>query len=208
MRQTAATVRDRLFVGFGLDHLWAESMGLVPGDTKERPLRLVAEVLDRSGTPYALIGGLAVQMRTAEPRTTLDIDVAVPTFADVPREALLAAGFDHAGRHDHSDNWLAPATGSAAPRIAVQFSAEDVGIAEAVAGAEPSELADGVSLRVATASALIILKLAAAAEPRRRPSKRQHDIADVVALLEEHPDLRTADILARLREVRLGLLDS
>jgi hypothetical protein len=42
------------------------------------------------GVSYALIGGVAIQIRTTEPRTTLDIDVAVPLFADVPRAALLA----------------------------------------------------------------------------------------------------------------------
>jgi len=34
-----------------------------------------------------------------------------------------------------------------------------------------------------------LLKLEAAEEPRRRPSKRRSDAADVSRLLEEHPDL-------------------
>jgi hypothetical protein len=182
-------------------------MGMMPGDTKERPLRLVAEILNRERVAYAVIGGVAVQLRTAEPRTTLDIDVAVPRFEDVPRAALEAAGFEHVGRHEHSDNWLAPGRGDAVPRVAVQFSAEDVGIAAAVAGAELTDLGDGLRMRVATPADLVVLKLAAAAEPRRRPSKRQHDIGDVVALLEEHPDLRTPTTLARLRDVRLAILD-
>jgi hypothetical protein len=208
MSDTAALARTRLRVSFGLDRLWAESIGMPAGDTKERPLRLVAQVLERSGTPYALIGGLAVQLRTAEPRTTLDIHVAVASFDQVPCAALLAAGFEHTGRHAHSDNWLAPAGNGVGSRVAVQFSAEDVGIAAAVAAAEMTEVADGLRLRVATAADLIQLKLAAAAEPQRRPSKRQHDVADVVALLEEHPHLGSAEILTRLRAVRLALLDS
>jgi predicted nucleotidyltransferase len=87
----------------------------------------------------------------------------------------------------------------------VQFSAEDIGIADAVAHAELTDLADGLRMRVARPADLIVLKLAAAAEPRRRPSKRQHDLADVVALMEEYPDLRTPETLARLRDVRLSL---
>jgi hypothetical protein len=67
-------------------------MGIDPSDTKERPLRLVAELLNRESVAYALIGGVAIQIRTTEPRTTLDINVAVPRFADVPPDALLAAG--------------------------------------------------------------------------------------------------------------------
>jgi len=108
MSTAPETTRSRLAVGFRLDSLWAETMGINPSDTKERPLRLVAELLNRAGVSYALIGGVAVQIRTTEPRTTLDIDVAVPRFDDVPRAALLAAGFDHTGRHEHSDTWRAP----------------------------------------------------------------------------------------------------
>jgi hypothetical protein len=36
---------------------------------------------------------------------------------------------------------------------------------------------------------LVLLKLEAAEEPRRRPSKRRSDAADVSRLLEEHPEL-------------------
>jgi len=205
MSTAPETVRIRLAVGFRLDSLWAETMGIDSSDTKERPLRLVAELLNRAGVAYALIGGVALQIHTTEPRTTLDIDVAVPRFADIPRAALLAAGFDHTGRHEHSDNWRAPPAGPGSLRTAVQFSAEDVGIADAVSHAELTDLADGLRMRVATPADLIVLKLAAAAEPRRRPSKRQHDLADVVALMEEYPELRTPETLARLRDIRLSL---
>ena len=133
MSSAPETTRNRLAVGFRLDSLWAETMGFNPSDTKEQPLRLVAELLNRAGVSYALIGGVAVQIRTTEPRTTLDIDVAVPRFDDVPRAALLAAGFVHTGRHEHSDNWRAPSAGPGSLQTAVQFSAEDVGIADAVA---------------------------------------------------------------------------
>mgnify|MGYP003340554927 CR=1 FL=1 len=208
MQPSFATLEDRLQRGLKLDHLWAETMGMLGGDTKERPLRLVAEILNRERVAYAVIGGVAMQIRSAEPRTTLDIDVAVPRFEDVPRAALEAAGFDHTGRHEHSDNWLAPGNDGEALRVAVQFSAEDVGIADAVARAELADFGAGLRMRVATPADLVVLKLAAAAEPRRRSSKRQHDIGDVVALLEEHPELRTQETMARLREVRLGMIDA
>lgn len=205
MRAASATVRSRLLIGFQLDSLWAETIGLQPRDTKESPLRLVTELLDREGVDYALIGGVAMQLRVAEPRTTLDIDLAVPRFSDVPRAALLAAGFEHTGRHEHSDNWRAPAAEPDGLRTAVQFLAEDVGIEAAIAHAELTQLAAGLRIRVATPADLIVLKLAAAAEPARRPSKRQHDIADVLALMEEYPELRTAATLAKLRDVRLAI---
>lgn len=204
---TKATVRDRLNAGDALDRLWSETMGLPEGDAKEKPLRLIAELLSREGVDYALIGGVAVQLHTEEPRTTLDIDLAVRSYADVPHAALVAAGFEHTGRHDPSDNWRAPGPGSLKLRTALQFSAEDVGITEAVEHATTVDLGEGVRLRVATPADLITLKLAAAAEPRRRPSKREHDLGDVLALLEEHPSLETPELLARIREVRTRLLD-
>ena len=86
-------------------------MGLPERDSKEKPLRLVAEILEREGVANALIGGVAVQVHTEEPRSTLDIDVAVRRYADVPSKALLDAGFEHTGRHEHSDNWRVPGTG-------------------------------------------------------------------------------------------------
>jgi hypothetical protein len=181
-------------------------VGLPEGDSKETSLHLVATLLDRECVPYALIGGVAVQLHTRDPRTTLDIDLAVPTYADVPGEALRAAGFEHTGRHDHSDNWRAPGPRPLKQRTAIQFSAEDEGIADAIEHATVVELASGVWLRVASVADLIVLKLVAAEEPKRRPSKREHDIGDVLALLEEHPDLRSPDLVARIRRVRARLL--
>jgi predicted nucleotidyltransferase len=90
----------------------------------------------------------------------------------------------------------------------VQFSAEDVGIAEAVAHAQSLVLGEGLRLRVATAEDLIVLKLAAAAEPQRRASKREHDLADVLALLEEHPQLRSPQLASRVREIREQIFDA
>jgi hypothetical protein len=205
---TTARVRDRLAVGDALDRLWSETMGLPDGDSKQKPLRLIAELLEREGVPYALIGGVAIQLHTEEPRSTLDIDLAVPTYAQIPREALLSAGFEHTGRHLHSDNWRAPGPEPLKRRTAVQFSAEDEGIADAVAHASVVDLEGGVQLRVATVADLIVLKLTAAEEPKRRPSKREHDIGDVLSLLEEHPELKSPEVIARLTSVRSRLLNS
>jgi predicted nucleotidyltransferase len=86
----------------------------------------------------------------------------------VPRGALLGAGFEHTGRHEHGDNCRAPGSAPLSRRTAVQFSSEDEGIVDAVAHASVVDLAGGVRLRVATVTDLITLKLAAAAEPNRR----------------------------------------
>jgi hypothetical protein len=49
---------------------------------------------------------------------------------------------------------------------------------------------------------LILLKLAAAEEPKRRTSKKIHDVGDVVRLLEDHPELDSPEIRARLSRIR------
>lgn len=203
---TTADARERLATSYALDRLWSETMGLPDGDSKEGPLRLVAQLLEREGVPYALIGGVAIQLHTAEPRSTLNIDLAVPAYADIPRQALLAAGFEHTGRHDHSDNRRAPGAAPITQRTAVPFSAEDEGIADAVKHASVVDLANGVRLRVASVADLIVLKLAAAVEPARRPSTREHDLADVLALLEEHPELASPEMVARVKDVRRRLM--
>lgn len=73
--------------------------GIAIGGTKEQPLRSVIAVLEASGTSYAVIGGVAVQLYSREPRTTLDIDLAVARHDDIPRAALMKAGFVHEERH-------------------------------------------------------------------------------------------------------------
>lgn len=53
---TTAAARERLATGYALDRLWSETRGLPDGDSKERPLRLIAQLLEREGVPYALAG--------------------------------------------------------------------------------------------------------------------------------------------------------
>ncbi len=161
-------------------------MGLPEGDTKEGALRGLVEVLEKAGTRYAVIGGVAVQIYSREPRTTLDIDVAVARFDDVPRVDLLKAGFSYEGRHKHSDNWRAPGPRPIADRTAIQFSSEDVGIADAVARAQIVD-AGRYQLRLASPADLLVLKLAAAEEPTRRASKRRIDLLDIISLAEDYP---------------------
>lgn len=201
-------ISRRLRDSYDLDQLYWETMGLPTGDTKEKPLRELAAVLEAAGTSYALIGGMAVQLYSREPRSTKDIDIAVLTFADIPREALERAGFTHEKRYAHSDNWRAPGSGDRKHRVAVQFSAEDVGIPEAVARAVHTDVDADLRLRVVSVPDLALLKLLAAGEPSRRHSKRLVDFADVVRLLEEHPELAAAlpDIRERMSAVGKKIL--
>jgi hypothetical protein len=200
---SAATVRDRLGQSFALDRLWRETMGLPEGDTKEGALRAVVEVLEATGTRYAVIRGVAVQIYSREPRTTLDVDLAVARFDQVPRDALLKAGFAYEGRQAHSDNWRAPGARPKKERTAIQFSSEDVGIEDAVARAQLVD-AGGYRLRLASPTDLLVLKLAAAEETTRRPSKRRVDLLDIINIAEEHPTAAKGVPKLRQRVERLS----
>jgi len=177
---------SRLRIGFALDRRHAFLMG-TPQRDKESAMLDLARVLGRAGTPYAIMGGVAVQIHTREPRTTLDLDVALKSREDIPADELLAAGFRHEGTFKFSDNWRAPGPGSKSERTAVQFSADDL-TAKAVDEAGAVMLG-GVEIPVVSPKDLVLLKVASAMEPRRRKSKRVSDYGDILRLLEEHPGI-------------------
>ncbi len=177
-------------------------MGL-PCDDKEAVLIRLVSILESAKTPYAVIGGVAMQLYTDEPRTTLDVDIALRSYDDLPRAELQAAGFTPEGAHEWTENGRGPAVSSTPlkRRIAAQFSARDP-MPSAVDHAELSRVGS-FSLRLVALPDLVLLKLVAAEDPRRRASKRIHDKADVVRLLEEHPELASPEVRARLDRIRL-----
>jgi hypothetical protein len=61
-----------------------------------------------------------------------------------------------------------------------------------------------MTLRIATPSDLVVLKLAAAEEPTRSAKKRRQDLMDILSLVEEHPEAATAvsDLKERLEQLR------
>lgn len=154
---------------------YAGSMHVFPD--KLGAIRAAAAVFADCGVTYALIGGLAVGVRTGVPRATLDVDFAVPTFVD---RAALVAGFIRQGFHlkgsfAHSLNFE---HGSGEP---VQL-AHDNAFDPMIARAEIVVLGD-LRLPVVTKEDLLAMKRLAAADPKRRRSKALRDQADI-ALLE------------------------
>ena len=169
-----------LKTGFLLDRRWHWLRGEMER-SKEPDLSLLVTVLARRSVTYAIIDGVALQLRQREPRTTLDIDVAVLSREDLPRDALAASGFRETGRHEHSDNWIGP------QGTPVRFT-DDPALTEAVSRAEDVE-AGGLRLRVLRSSDLLHEKLRAGRDPGRRRSKRLQDLADAQSLLEQEAAL-------------------
>lgn len=172
-----------LTAGFLLDRQWHWLRGEMDR-TKQPALLALCRVLADERVLYAIIGGLAVQVHHPEPRTTLDIDIAVLSRETIPRDALKAAGFHFGAAFEHSENW------TAADGTPVQFS-DDPALTPAVLAAG-EVLLEGVALRVIRIEDLLHEKLRAGSDPSRRRSKRLQDLADVQAILEARPDLGRA----------------
>ena len=169
-----------LEAGFTLDRQWFWLRGEMER-TKRPALLALARIFAEAEVPYAIIGGVALQVHQAEPRTTLDIDIAVVAYGQIPRAQLEAAGFTCTGRFSHSENWIGP------EGTPVQFT-DDPALTEAVQCAEEVEL-ENVRLRVIARADLLHEKLRAASDAARRRSKRLQDLADAQALLESTPAL-------------------
>lgn len=182
-----------LDIGFLLDRQWHALRGEM--EASKRPaLTALAKVLADTATPYAIIGGVAWQFHRAEPRTTLDIDLAVPRSDAIPRAELEAAGFAPQGM-GHSENWIGP------EGVPVHFT-DDPALGLALERALVTKL-DGAPLRVIGRSDLLHEKLCSGSDPARRRSKRLQDLADAQGLLEDGPELR-----AELNDTERAVLDS
>jgi Nucleotidyl transferase AbiEii toxin, Type IV TA system len=173
-------MRNRLEEGFILDRRWFWLRGETER-TKRPALLALARIFAEAEVYYAIIGGIALQVHQAEPRTALDIDVAVVTYGKLPRTQLEAADFTCTGRFSHSENWVGP------EGTPVQFT-DDPALAEAITRAEDVDLED-VRLRVVSRADLLHDKLRAASDPACRRSKPLQDLADAQALLESTPAL-------------------
>lgn len=149
--------------------------------SKEPDLALLIGILSDVGSAYAVIGGVALQVHQQDPRTTLDVDVAVPDHDEIPGARLEDAGFRKTGRHAHSENWVGP------EGTPVQFT-DDPALRDAIGRAVEVRIGK-LGLRVLRVDDLLHEKLRAGRDPARRRSKRLQDLADAQALIEQHPEL-------------------
>ena len=153
-------------------------------------LRRAAAELSRADCPFALVGGLAVSVRT-EPRFTRDADLAVSVAGDAEAEALIhrlrAAGCrvdavveqQSAGRMATVRLRFSPAYGAAVDILFASSGIEP----EIVTEAEMLELTPGLTVPVAATGHLIALKVLS-----RDDVARPRDLVDLRALLRVASD--------------------
>jgi hypothetical protein len=151
--------------------------GVTGAPDKIGTIDAAATAFREAGVAYALIGGVAVGIRSGVPRATLDVDFAIPTTTDrdAASAALATHGFRRTGLFAHSMNFVHT---SGEPLQLAFDPAFDPMIARAEA-----VTFGALELFVVTREDLIAMKRLAAADPARRRSKALRDQADI-ALLE------------------------
>jgi predicted nucleotidyltransferase len=166
-------------------------------DAADRALRA-------AGYPYAVVGGLAVSVRT-EPRFTRDVDFVVAVASDDQAERLVLSlstpGFRVRASVEHGDHsrlstirLLAPGENDGGVVVDLLFASSGIE-AEVAHAAERLEVLPGLVLPVATTGHLIALK-ALSRNDRTRPQ----DAADLRALIRvaEESELHRAREAVRL----------
>ena len=145
-------------------------------------LRAATSALSTARVGHALIGGLAVGIRSGIPRATLDIDFAVPSGSDRAAlgKILVAASFQLIGSFAHSINFKHD---SGEPLQLALDPAFDAMIERA----EPLTVGS-FTVHVVTKADLLAMKRRAAADPARRRSKALRDVADIALLEGDVPE--------------------
>ena len=152
----------------------------------EAALRKISTELIQARVPFALVGGLAVSVRT-EPQFTRDADLVVALATDAEAEALI----HNLRAHDYGIEAvveqeavgrlatvrLIPSREPQAPVVDLLFASSGIE-AEVVADAEPIDLLPQLRMGVARTGHLIALKVLS-----RDDVSRPQDIADLRALL-------------------------
>jgi len=152
----------------------------------EAALRQIGADLTQAHASFALVGGLAVSVRT-EPRFTRDADLAVALASDAEAEALIhelrvrdyriEAIVEQEAVGRLATVRLTFSSEPRAPVIDLLFASSGIE-SEIVADAEPIELLPSLTMGVARTGHLIALKLLA-----RDDVSRPQDLVDLRALL-------------------------
>jgi len=164
--------------------------------------------LNECGASFAIIGGLAVSVRT-EPRFTRDIDIAVRVESDQEAESLihgmLQKGYQTlmvieqtATKRMAAVRLLPPHSIEDPPPVDLLFASSGIE-AEIVETAQTDEILPGIVGAVAQIPHLIAMKVLAVNE-----QSRPHDASDLNALFKiaDEPAIQTARELLQLISTR------
>jgi len=146
-------------------------------------LQQFLDILSEIGSEYCVVGGLAVNAY-AEPVVSLDIDIVV-AISNIDKVCKLAKtkGFK-LEEFEHSVNLTVPDSDL---RIQIQT---DLRYQEFISRSQEKDIL-GYKMKVSALKDVLQGKLWAYLDEQRRKSKRQKDLADIIRLLEAHPELES-----------------
>ena len=141
-----------------------------------------SRALEAIGARHALVGGVAVGIRSGVPRATADTDFAVYSTTDraLVVQTLTDVGFALRGQFAHSVNFRHPSGEPVQLVFDPQFD-------PMIERAQPITVG-ATTVRVVIKADLITMKDRAAADPGRRRSKALRDAADAALLRGDVPD--------------------
>jgi hypothetical protein len=143
---------------------------------------LLVATLEGLEIPWCMIGGLAVNHWAREPMATADVDVVIAAGRiEEAVQALIKAGFT-------AKKFPCSVKLKGRSQVGVQISTEE--IYHDFPGRSVAADIHGILMRVAGREDTLRGKLLAYQDNRRRPSKRQKDLLDIMRLVEAHPKLR------------------
>ncbi|MDH5467036.1 MAG: hypothetical protein OEY25_06430 [Candidatus Aminicenantes bacterium] len=148
---------------------------------KEDILQIFLNILKRTKTAYCIVGGLAVNA-FVEPVVSLDLDVVIESKdIDKVSKEIVGKGFK-VERFEHSMNLTSSKSDL---RIQIQT---DSRYQEFLSRASSKEVL-GYKMNVASIEDVLQGKVWAYSDEKRRMSKRQKDLADIIRLIEAYPSL-------------------
>jgi len=148
---------------------------------EEDILQIFLDILNRTKTAYCIVGGLAVNAYV-EPVVSLDLDVIIElkdidkVSKEVVKKGLKVERFEHSVNLTSSKSDL---------RVQIQT---DSRYQEFLSRASSKEVL-GYKMIVASVEDVIQGKVWAYSDEKRRMSKRQKDLADIIRLIEAYPSL-------------------
>ena len=144
-------------------------------------LQLLLDILEADGSPYCVIGGLAVNAYV-EPVVSLDLDLVV-IARDVEKICRIASEKGlKVERFEHSIN-----LGSPKSDLRIQLRT-DPRFQEFITRVSSRNVI-GYKMNVASLEDVLKGKIWAYLDESRRKSKRQKDLADIARLVESYPAL-------------------
>jgi hypothetical protein len=150
-------------------------------NAKEDILQIFLDILKRTETAYCIVGGFAVNAYV-EPVVSLDLDVVIElkdidrVRKEVVKKGMKVEMFEHSVNLTSSKSDL---------RIQIQT---DSRYQEFLSRTSSKEVL-GYKMNVASVEDVLRGKVWAYLDEKRRKSKRQKDLADIIRLLEEYPSL-------------------